>query len=329
MAYLTGTATDAEDLIAQFRTFITSSSELASESPSQVWVEEKYVANVGSDYELYLRGPGLDASDNIHVNVNLFKDTAAGTDAWTWRMRGATSFAAGLSYDNQPGTHSFSKNMPIWDQAIPFYFFANGRRFIIICQITASVQTNCYGGFLLPFAPSVAALEYRYPLYIGASMANVGLRFSSTLSPEHRSFWNPGNDDNLSRGTSAIYSPGNQWVELTNYNTSGTQNSSVLQDDGSGQTSPYHRASFASDAALATSSLQPLFGGSYLLTDVLVTKASQNSVFSDTYGTLDGVAHVSGVGQSPGNTVTLGAETYTVFQEAFRTDTGDFVAIRQ
>lgn len=333
MAFVTGTATDAEDLLSRFRTFITSDASLAAESPSQVWTEQEYTTytdgNGNTRYELYLTGPGLAGTDNIHVNIDLFKDITAGSDVWTWTNYGATSYNSSLSISNQPGTLTNPKFMPLWDSTIPYWFYANGRRFIIIAQITASVYVNCYCGFILPYSPSVAALEYTYPLFIGASMHSSGYRFSETSNRHHRSFWRPCNLAN-NTGSSAIRTSANSWHELIN--VSNTDSDSILTSINSltaGGIEPYIDYTYTNISSLRVSNQELLLGGDYLLSECRVANPSTNTSLSDAYGVLDGVAHLSGVSQSSQNTITVGSDTYTVFQEAHRTGQSDFVAIKQ
>lgn len=333
MAFETGTATDAENLFALFRTFITSDAALAAESPSQVWTEEAYSSVVDGNgnnlIELSLRGPGLGAADNIFVNLRLHLDTVAGSDAWSVDVFGATAFDSGSSFENMPGNSAIGSRksiVPLFDQSMPFWFFANGRRFIIIAQVTTSVYVNCYCGFILPFSPSVAALEYTYPLYIGASLTRSGLRFSSTSNTNHRSFWQPG-FDSTSAGGGILYTPGNFWLNFQNLDAGGSIYSQ-LSSTGNGQTVPYANGSYSSQVQTRMENQELLLGGDYLLTDVTLVRGVQETGL-EAYGVLDGVVHVSGVSQSAQNTLIEGGDTYTVYQEAFRTGQADYVAIKQ
>lgn len=335
MAYQTGTATDAENLLALFRTFITSHADLVDPAgdlsqPSQAWTEEKYVASGGENggTELYLRGPGLAASDNIYVNLNLFNDTDAGTDAWSLALWGATSFNGSNDLTEQPGNSPTVKTVPLYDQSMPYWFFANGRRFMIFAQVTASVYSSCYAGFILPFNPNITALEYPYPLYIGASMGRLGLRFSNTNNGDHRSFWNPC-DEGITEGGGTLYTPGNFWLGFRNVNSSGTIESNVVSVTSVGCVFPYVNIGPRAETKMRVENIEPLLGGDYLLTDVLLSRVNQDANLRDRYGVLDGVSHISGVSQSSQNTVTVGSDTYIIFQEAFRTGQGDYVAIKQ
>ncbi|QBQ71185.1 hypothetical protein S0112_080 [Shewanella phage S0112] len=348
MAFISGTATNAENLLSIFRTFITSHPDLLDPAgdgslPSQAWQELKYVAGTpgggtgSSPYELYLRGPGLANQDNIYINVSLQNVTTTGLDSWLWRIDGATGFLAGSDFGNQPGNNPNTAgsryiNMPLYDQSMPYWIYANGRRFIVIAQVTASVYVHCYGGFLIPYAPALSALEYQYPLYIGA---NQGLpaRFSNTSPASMRSFWNPAYADTF-YGSAFVYTPGNtwQWVRnVTSANSEQNDDSSIPDDTSDypiGRILPRNR--YWNGAATGTWPLNqtPLLDGSYLLYDLEVVSPSTNFLhLTAFYGVLDGVSWLSGVSQSSQNTLAIGSDTYIVFQEAHRTDEASFIAI--
>lgn len=333
MSYVTGTATSAENLFALFRTFITSDASLAAESPSQVWVEEDYSSvvdgNGNNELELSLRGPGLGASDSIYVNLRLTLQTAAGTDAWNMSCFGATSYNNTLTFETMPGTSINPKVMPMYDQSMPYWFFANGRRFMIIAQVTSSVYVNCYCGFILPFSPSVAALEYTYPLYIGASMADDDRRFSDTNSGANRAFWDPAYDS-ATVGGGTLYTPGNSWLEFINFaSATSTSTHSSFSSTPGGSTVPYVGCSYSGRIQADVVNQEPLLGGTYLLTDVMLVEGSDDDNEKDAFGVLDGVVHISGVSQASQNTVVEGADTYTVFQEGFHTGQENYAALKQ
>lgn len=329
MAYATGTATDAVDLLDKFRTFIKTDSALAAESPSQVWVEEAFEDDgTGLEKRLYLRGPGLAASDNIHVNLRLFDDSAAaGTGNWSLVIKGATSYNSGLSYDLQPGVSPFNKAVPLWNQSMTYWFFANGRRFMIVALVSTS-YSSCYGGFLLPYSPAVTALEYPYPLYIGATCGASGYAHSEA-DRNAMSFWDPGYQSS-SRGTASIYTPGNQWKEVRNYDTSSSAtNPSEIASPGFVVTYPYYGTSISATAGGRIRNIRELLDGDYLLTDVQVFQPDISQAIRDHFGALDGVCHIAGVGTTPGSTITVGSDTYTIFRSAWDSSQGTWVALKQ
>lgn len=331
MAFENATATGPADLFAKFRTFITSHADLLDPAgdlsiPSWAWTELKHTTD-GDDQELYLRGPGNNADQAIYVNTAFGPDLTAASDAWSFDTRGATAFDTNVSLVSQPGIDPNSKVMPLGDQAVQYWFFANGRRYIIIAQVTVSVYTNTYAGFLSPFEPVSAALAYPYPMYVGASMGQLGLRFSSESIADHRSFWNPAYNTDTT-GSAAVFSAGNVWYGISNYLFNGANPTDVEIPALVGGTEPYSNAN--GKIAFRVDNIEPLRGDDYLLTDVEVSFANQDwHLYRERYGVLDGVAHISGISQAVLNEVTIGGDTYIVFQEAFRTGQGNYVAIKK
>jgi len=331
MAFETGTATGPANLFSLFRTFITSHADLLDPAgdlsvPSWAWSELKHTVD-GDDEEIYLRGPGNNLDQNIYVNTAFGPDAAAGSDAWSWDTRGATEFNTNDTLVAQPGVDLNSKVMPLSDQAVQYWFFANGRRYIIVAQVTVSVYSTTYAGFISPFEPVSAALAYPYPLYIGANMGQLGLRFSSESNALHRSFWNPAYNTDTT-GSAAVFSAGNVWRGISNYGNLGVNETNLDIPPLVGGTEPYSNANGI--GAFQVDNVEPLLGGDYLLTDVEVSHGDEDwHGYRERFGVLDGVAHISGISQAVLNEVTIGGDTYIVFQEAFRTGQGNYVAIKK
>ena len=159
MAWETGTATDHDDLLDKLITFLTTDSGLVA--ANQEWMVLKDEEPVDERY-VYLRGPGLADNDQIHANIRRFYNP--GTNAYNWEFRGATSYDGGIAYASQPGTSDMSY-LCLANLSMTYWFFANGRRFIVIAKI-GTVYTSAYAGLIMPYAlPS----EYLYPLFIGAT----------------------------------------------------------------------------------------------------------------------------------------------------------------
>jgi hypothetical protein len=121
--------------------------------------------NVQLRKRLSLKGPG-GGSDEIFVNLET--DYSVSGDWYNWRLYGATGFIAGnvLDFATQPGT-SLPVGLSLWQASIPYWFIANGRRFMVIAKINTTYHA-LYAGFILPYAtPS----QYPYPLMIGGSNA--------------------------------------------------------------------------------------------------------------------------------------------------------------
>ena len=120
--------------------------------------------SVPGERRMYLQGPGLAGTDQIHVNIRSY---VGALNIRNWDIRGATAFNAGLDFYNQPGTSDEGSIYTLRDLELPFRIIADGRRFILLTKVVLS-NMACYAGFGLPFATPT---EYPYPLFIGANSA--------------------------------------------------------------------------------------------------------------------------------------------------------------
>jgi len=293
-ASVTGTATDFDDLFAQFRTFITSNATLVG--AGEDWTENKYVATADAK-ELYLEGPGLGGLDNIFVNLRQTVDIPTGY--WNLGFRGAESFDGGLAFELQPNASNETFS-PVWDNATPYWFVADGRRFIIMLNVNGSFM-GCYCGLFLPYATSG---EYPYPMYIAANTATETTLASST-STELRAFWEPGNQ------AAFLLRIDHTWQEIQNRSGGNAQND-------------HNCWPWTGESGI--SSWGPNLDGSYLTMPAVL---HSNGFGGNIYGELPGVFWVSGRGsQASENTFIITAENYTVFQGIARTGAADFAAIK-
>jgi hypothetical protein len=195
MSYETGTASNHDDLFDKLRTFL----KIPSGSGGPGWTE-LYFTGV-SPKTMFFQAPGLSGTEQIHVGFQLY--TSAGTDTFGLYGWMSQSYDSGLSVLAQPG-HSGTKFHPTWDSTIPYWFFANGQRVIIVTKIS-TVYTASYLGKFLPYG---TAGEYGLPYYIGMPW-NAAVRFS-TINEGVRNFWDPGYG-----GTLLL--PSGNWVQMLNF----------------------------------------------------------------------------------------------------------------
>lgn len=161
MAIEIGTATSYKDLLAKLRTFLTG---LAADP----WVSERYTTGAGVlPDELILKGVGNGGGDEIYVGIQTFADVAA--DYYNWRLGGFTGFDAGLAFAAQPGAMT-RPSLTLWNSTIPYWFVANGRRFIVVAKIS-TVYVSMYAGFITPYA---SPAQYPYPLAVGGNLVHTG-----------------------------------------------------------------------------------------------------------------------------------------------------------
>lgn len=131
--------------------------------------------------ELIVKGTGLSSSDEIFVGLQRY---ASSTSDWfNWRARGFIGYVSSNDFAAQPGA-SPARGLPLWDQSIPYWFVASGRRFIVVAKIS-TIYVSMYGGLVLPYAtPS----QFPYPIMVGATLpSDSGTRWSDT-SAGHSAF---------------------------------------------------------------------------------------------------------------------------------------------
>lgn len=316
MAFEIGTATDSNDLFAKFRTFITTNATLVADNED--WEELEYNEDDSNTAQLFLRGKGLADSDSIYVNVYKF---LADVDSYNWGFRGATGHVPGIVYSDQPGASTRSTFMLLHNTTISYWFYANGRRFIIEAKVGGTVYQSCYCGFLLPYD---LPTENPYPMLINATSAESDQRFSWINDNDHSSMDRGGYADSDNETNAWVINPAGQWLNIRSYAAQATQNNFI---QGRSISSTYDGAIWPYIEELEASSTENYLsapGGEYVLRRLVVYNNTGLVGEKQIFGTYDGVRAISGEGNASENTVTEGGDTYRVFQNVFRTSIADF-----
>lgn len=274
-------------------TFSATQTDLGTEK----WAEMAYQPAAGGDLEeLYLKGPGLAGTDEIYTQIQRVDDV--GADIYDWRTAGAVTYDNGMAWQDQPGI-SPDSYMTLWNNSIPYWLIANGRRYIVVAKISTT-WVAYYAGFILPYAtPS----EYPYPIFSGGN-AN-GFDRWSTTSGDDRNFFTCGRAGYTS-GSQALRHVDGMWL------VGAEENDRYFNF----QTWP-HVGGF-------TDFVTDLDDG-YALTPVILSTDRLGSVV---FGEFDGAYHVPGYSQATGDTITIGTDTYLVVQDMFRTGNADYAAIK-
>ena len=299
----TGPAANHRDLLDKLRGHLTDGVALGA----QVWVVEKYSINQGSASnidELYLRGPGLSGTDNIHVNIQAYQDS--GTDIFNWKLSGAVAFNTLVSFGLQPGLSNFA-HMALWDSSIPYWVIANGRRFIVVAKVSTTYQTF-YGGYILPYS---TASEMPYPIAIAGSSGGAAyagwdtIRWSAGVY-HLGSFWDP------VVGSAYIRMWSGFWLEIANMEfRADTQRYELT----SSCVWPWER-----DYGIAWNK-----DGTYGLLPAVI---HSNHDGGNVLGEYEGVFFVSGFSNASEDIITVGGDQYLVVQSAYRTGRRDYAAIK-
>lgn len=324
-----GTATDYDDLMDKLKTFLTTAAALTGASPSQAWVvEDDDTTTVPNERHLYLRGPGLTASDTIYVNIRQYYDTVT-SQYYNWELRGAIGYDSGEPFDNQPGVSPItadadrgSPRMLLDNSSMSYWFFASGRRFIVVAK-TGTFYSTMYCGFYYPFGtPS----EIPYPIFIGGTGCEETVELSDNNYLVGGFYDAPGGTTVPGKNGAYVRHMDGSWFAVANYTDT---NTTVRSPETETCTWPYvyfdALETSGSGGRDIVSTENP--DGSYTVLPIVLysTKESGN-----VYGELEDVYYITGQGPNVSeDTLTIGGDTYLIIQTAYRTGNLDYVAIKQ
>lgn len=314
----TGTATDGADLWSKLKTFLTSKTELVSagENWTQVW-------SASSD-EIVLEGPGMSGTDSILIGM---KYVESGSDAAEIQLSGMQGYLSGASaFDTHVNNQGkYSRLLISATLSMPYWFYATGRRFIVIVKIS-SVYVSCYAGMFLPYClPS----EYPLPLLVGA-VANEDDGIVDWRSSDD-------NFDYFGRKLAWFFDPSGVWQQTAD---------DFAESDNDSGISPFQlgerifglsptpslelRESFGSTLfgyGDIMEYLLPSFGGVYTLIPKTILVSEDRNGDGIILGDLDGLYQCPGQGASSEMLITIGSDTATVFQSTRKTSTRDYFGV--
>jgi hypothetical protein len=313
MSTATGTASDYLDLLAKFRTFVTTDSALVA--LGQNWTELKtnstpytVIDNLQSntvEFETYLKAPGLSTTESIYMQLQAYQNTAA--NLFNWRLRGAAGFLTGSDWFHQPNA-SNDAYVYLWNQPITYWFIVNGQRAIVITKVSTVYESMYIGKFLPYGTPS----QYPYPLLIGGcgfqsdtGATDANLRFSDT-TPAHRGFFDP----------QGIYycHPDSSWQLISNWGGPNPNSQSIIWPWN------FHVAS-----TIRANFMEANLDGAYT---VFPARFEAKVPAINMLGEFDGVGFVTGFSNASENALTIGSDTWLVFQDTFRTALDNFCAVK-
>lgn len=293
MAYEIGTASNHDDFFDKLRTFL---------KTTLGWTELLYEG--GNPKRMFLRAPGLSGTEEIHIGFRKYEDAPGDTfGIYGWMSR---AYDNTLDMQAQIGD-SGDRFHSLWDQAIPYWFYGNGQRIIFVTKIS-TVYLASYLGKFLQYGTSG---EYGQPYYCGMTW-NGAYRFS-TLNEGVRNFWDPG-------PYGLMLNPNGTWYSVRNfYENQG-------ESWGSGQNYIYPYASGYDDTHNRFRELRDNVDGSYPALPLVLMGDNPST---DIYGEIDGAFATSGFSLASEDTITIGADTYDVFQNIFRTTRYHYCAIKR
>lgn len=299
MATEYGTATDHDDLFEKLRTFLTTGLGTGDN-----WVELAYDTG---DRSVLFEAPGLSGTEEIHVGLQLYASEDTDTFGfYGWMFR---AYDAGLAHQLQPGNSGVQFH-PTIDTSIPYWFFGNAQRVIVVTKISTVYTASYLGKFLQYGTPG----EYGQPYYVGMPYSVPG-RFSLE-NQNFRNFWDPGVG-------AEVLQPNGSWVAANNF----FDNGGAESNSSSGNfVHPYADRSGTSTTQIATlyRQLRDNLDGSYTRFPLILTS---NNPTPDIYGELDGAYAIPGFGTVSEDDVTIGSDSYLVFQDCYRTARYNYAAI--
>ena len=294
MAFETGTATSHTDLLGKLRTFLTTAAPNGAG-----WTELDYN---GTDLTAIYEAPGLGGSDEIFVGFGLHIDIPGDVYNLTgWMFQ---SYEPAFGHQSQVG-QSPIRYAPLWDTSMNYWFWGNGQRVIIVAKV-ATVFSCSYLGRVNPYG---TAGEFPFPWYVGMP-DNVPTRYSDTTD-NFRSFFDPSDARRL-------HVDGEWYMVRNYYENNGESNGS------SGFIWPYFDGSTITKDRYRELRENP--DGSYPLFPLILCHSSPSS---DAVGELDGAYAIPGFSVASEDSITIGGDTYDLFQSAFRTARQYFVAIKR
>lgn len=365
MAHVTGTATSNTDLWTKLLAFLTSNADLVA--AGQAWTQDWSLTS-GSVQHVVMSGPTSAAGTKPMVGLRLYpaQYTAEESTISVAGCTGLSATATGFA-DHTNSLTRFVQAFTSNTASMPYWFVANGRRFVAVWRV-GTVYECIYGGFMLHYG---VPTSYPYPLFVGGTRGFSGADLSTTtrMPPtsytaatlQHSAFAIPSgltsySATDIATDTSAcILRPNLTWADITAkggataYTLPRCRMTPYLFQRFAGPDGGYNNAGSNGVAPLNNyngegefSSIIPSLGyreirsrltagldGEFPLTPLTVfnPQATLSAEYAAAYGALDGVFAVPGIGNSAENIVTYGGVDHVVFPNVYLTGSMDFWAL--
>lgn len=276
---------------------------------------------VNGEYELIAKGTGLESSDEIYIGIKTFSSDV--DDYYNWLLSGFLGFNSDLEFNNQPGGIAVTPERPrisLFNDAIQYWFIADGRRVIVIAKVSTVYQA-AYLGLLNPYLPPSIM---PYPLVVaGTHTGYSGERWSIQNATHSLGIMQP-NCCNTSTTESDILANPRSSCRFWNGEWHGIQHNYVYT--GLFQTDwkalwPYCRYNHARFNNLRSN----INDGTYTLLPVIL---HMNFPSPNIFGELDGVFFITGFNNAAENIHTIGGKDYLVVPNVYRSGIFDYCAVR-
>jgi hypothetical protein len=264
--------------------------------------------NLARRFEVVWKASGNDGLKNIFAGA--FTTASVAGDYYNIAFRGFTNFADANPLETM-GNVSGEKSVLAWNNAIPYWFIANGQRVIVI----AKVSTTYHAAYIGLFYPYATPSQYGLPFMVAGSSDNSSRRWSYT-GANVRNFQDPG------RYGVDILCPDVVWRGFSNrYEGSGQDGS---PDNNNGVNRWMYPAYMGASQQLTTF-IRENIDGTYTLLPVIPNMSNPTLAV---LGELDGAFWVSGFLNASENTIPDSGFTHLVVQNVYRTDPQHYMAVR-
>ena len=256
--------------------------------------------------------------EQIHIGLITYQNVAS--DYYNLILSANSGYVSGNDHYSQPGT-SGSMTVPMLNVAFDFWLIVNAQRLAFVIKVGA-IYEHGYVGKYLPYGTSGQA---PYPVVVCGMYPG-----KATVKPS---------------STDAHHATGFKGWHLFAGDYGGPPNSTtdpknmLLRDNGGVWSTPvvwpWSIRGEWTEAAYANSPILNLrdIGGHRPLFECVIQTSSggtgvvTNPVPTNTFGVLDGIRHVPGFGGLTSEDTVVDGNTFVCFQDAFRTDNNDYIAM--
>lgn len=296
MAYQGGTATNYLDLLDKVRAF----------AVAQGWTVDRWTGG----NELIMHSP-----DGVYVGAQAYYSTPG--DYYNWKLNGYTSYGAGIAWESQAGAIGATATLPrlhLWNSSTPYWLVCDSRRIILIAKVS-TVYESCYLGHIDAYG---SPGQYDYPLLIAGTSTSYGGERWSTTGWDHSFFADPSAVTMDAQSTARLRYPDGSWRSFANQLSGGSDAvDRIVWPTG-------RLLSFARIITPDLVTTNALDDSYWLCPLVLMADTPATAV----WGELRGVFWLTGYANAAENTVTIGADTYLVFPNVYRSGSADYAALK-
>ena len=303
-------ATDSFDMMDKLIDFIDGTT--AGETGKLLPVIERWTVNeddsvsVPGERHVFLEGPGLAGTDNIHVNIRIYSDVPG--NIHNWQIIGATGYTDSANIYDQPGASTVASFLTLSNADMPFWFIVSGRRIIVIAQTAGSISYATYLGWYLPYA---TPNEFPYPMFNGGSTSSPTVGYLNTNYTVGNFYDGP--VSSVTAAAAQLRNRDGSWLAFGTYTATTSATRPAVQGTAPNHIWPNNQAAVNYDLRLIQNvdNTFPVFP--------FILYSAENG--GNTYGELDGVffSPLGLIGKKFPDTITIASDTYVVINNANRT----------